>query len=98
MSQEIRVVAFARAKTGQEAALEEAITAVVSASREEAGCRFYTAHLDLDHPGRYVFVERWDSVEALAEHAKTEHFHTFVAAITPLLEGELEVIKLKELA
>ena len=97
MSQEIRVVAIVSAKAGQEAALEAAIAQIVEPSRAEPGCRFYVPHADLEQPSRYVFVERWDSVEALAEHARTEHFQTFAAAIAPLIEGELQVLKLREI-
>ncbi len=96
-SQEIRVVAILQARPGQETALAEAISAIVGPSRAEPGCRFYTPHGDLEVPGRFVFVERWDSLQALDQHARTEHFLTFVATIAPLIQGELQVLKLAEL-
>jgi quinol monooxygenase YgiN len=97
MTEEIRVVAILQARPGKEGEISRAIQAVVPASRAEAGCRFYACHTDQEVAGRFVFVERWDSLDALQKHAQAEHFNTFVATITPLLAGELQVMKLREM-
>ncbi len=97
MSDEIAVVAIVEAKPGREAEVEAAIRACVSATRQETGCLSYAAHADLDAPERFVFVERWASRAALAEHEKTPHLQAFVAALKDLLAAPLQVLVLREL-
>lgn len=40
----------------------------VHRSRAEPGCISHDVHLDCEHPGRLVFVERWADRAALAAH------------------------------
>ncbi len=98
MTEEIRVVAIVEAKPGQEEAVAAAIRACVGPTRAEAGCRFYVPHADLDHPSRFVFVERWASRAALDEHARSPHFLTMAAAFDTLLAAPLQALVLEELA
>ncbi|WKN20424.1 putative quinol monooxygenase [Azotobacter vinelandii] len=98
MSNELRVVAVIQAAPGKERAVAEAIAACVAPSRAEPGCREYVPHRDLQQPGRFVFVERWSDRAALAAHEQTAHFQTLAKALTPLIEGELQVLLLEELA
>lgn len=37
-------------------------------SRAEPGCVDHAVHRDVEHPGRFVFVERWESMDALRAH------------------------------
>lgn len=37
----------------------------------------YDMHESVPDPTKMVFVEQWESLEALAPHGKTEHFKTF---------------------
>lgn len=98
MPQEIAVVAVAQAKPGCEAKLEAAIRLCIPETRKEAGCRLYTVHQDLEHAGRFVFIERWDSREALDAHVKEAHFQAMVKGFEGNLQGELEVSVLRELS
>lgn len=98
MSSEIRVVAIVQAKPGQAPAVARAIAACVASSRAEAGCREYTAHRDREHPDRFVFVERWADGDAMAAHERSAHFQALAQALAPRVQGELQVLKLEELA
>jgi quinol monooxygenase YgiN len=60
-------------------------------SRAEAGCLDYRGYLDAEQPGEFIFVERWDSVDALQEHFRTEHFGRFAAALPDVIAGEPQV-------
>lgn len=98
MSEEIAVVAVAQARSGAEAEVEAAIAPCVIATRREAGCRLYSVHNDLDRPGRFVFIERWASRDALAAHEKEPHFLAMAAAFETRLAEPLQVMILRELA
>lgn len=97
MTSEIRVVAILQAKPGQSASVERALHAIVAPSRAEAACRFYTPHRDPGHEGRYVFIERWASREALAEHEQTAHFKQLLADLDGLLAEPPQIMILEEL-
>ncbi|WP_144946778.1 putative quinol monooxygenase [Pseudomonas oryzihabitans] len=97
MTSEIRVVAILQAKPGQAAAVENALRAIVAPSRAEAACHFYTPHRDPSHEGRYVFIERWASREALAEHEETAHFKQLLSDLDGLLTEAPQVMILEEL-
>lgn len=42
---------------------------------EEPGCLHYTLHRNQAEPEKLVVVERWESAEALAEHAVAPHMN-----------------------
>lgn len=73
MSQ-IEVVAIVKVKAGKEAEAAEAMKACVAPSRAESTNHAYTPHRDLDAPDTMIFIERWDSREALQAHMETPHF------------------------
>lgn len=97
MSQSIAVVAKVDAKPDCIVQVEEAIRICIKATRQESGCLLYTCHSDIHVAGRFVFIEKWVSLEALAEHEKTSHFLTLAETLKPLLAGPLQVSVLQEL-
>ncbi len=54
---------------------------VARASREEAGCIAYQLYEDTEVPNRFVFIEEWESDEALRRHFATPHIAEFMRAI-----------------
>ncbi|MFT8676036.1 MAG: putative quinol monooxygenase [Acetobacter sp.] len=97
MSDEISVVAILKAKPGSEAAVAAAMVAGIAPSRAEAGNRSYVPTRDLDDPHTLIFVERWASREAFAEHLETPHFKTLVATLESLLTAPPAIHTLKAL-
>lgn len=97
MSQPIAVVAIVDAKPEFVAKTESEIKTCVKFTRQEAGCLLYTCHKDLNVPGRFVFVEQWVSLEALAAHEKTPHFLALAEALKPMLSAPLQISVLQEL-
>ena len=49
-------------------------------SRAEPGCLAHAVHRDAEKPSRLVFVERWDSQEALWQHFKVPASRAFAKA------------------
>lgn len=81
MSTDLRVVAFMRARPGQEKAVREAILDCVAPSRREGECLDYDAHVDVDDPALFVVVEHWGSAPARALHLKSDHFKALTRAV-----------------
>ncbi|WP_118179883.1 putative quinol monooxygenase [Paraburkholderia phosphatilytica] len=97
VASEVAVVAISVAKPGHEEALREALEGIVEPTRNEAGALQYDLHRDLREPRRFVFVERWESEEALAVHAKSAHIAAYREQVADWIEhGEIRVLtKLK---
>jgi len=55
--------------------------AVAQASREETGCISYRLYEDTERDNEFVFVEEWESSEALQRHFATSHIREFMRAI-----------------
>ncbi len=70
---DLNVVAVIKAKPGSEAVLQQALTALTSASREEQGCVSYELFQSASEPVAFVTVEKWRSQDDLDAHMKTPH-------------------------
>ncbi|APA85146.1 antibiotic biosynthesis monooxygenase [Paraburkholderia sprentiae WSM5005] len=90
---EIAVVAISVAKPGHEESLREALEGIVEPTRNEEGVLQYDLHRDVQEPRRFVFVERWESQDALAAHAKSAHIQTYKKAAADWIEhAEIRVV------
>jgi quinol monooxygenase YgiN len=76
-----------KVKEGEEKALIKAAAPCIAATRKEKGCITYELNQDLDNPRQFVFYEKWKSIDALAEHLKTEHVKALLAALRDILDG-----------
>jgi quinol monooxygenase YgiN len=54
---------------------------VAAASRAEAGCIGYRLYGDTELEDEFVFIEEWESDEALQRHFATPHISEFMQAI-----------------
>ncbi len=59
----------------------------VQRSRQEPGCLSHAVHRDVEEPLRLIFVETWESREALAVHFRVPGSREFVAAAAKLAAG-----------
>ena len=98
MADKVRVVAESWAQPGQEEALRAVLEAAIGPTRQEAGCLEYVLHEDMAQPGHFVFVEEWESAEALKAHGQTAHIATLRAGAAPLLAKPMVVVRLRHLA
>ena len=53
-------------------------------SRFEPGCLAHNCHIDVEDPDRLMFVEEWDSVDAVRAHFEVPASGTFVAEMRAL--------------
>jgi quinol monooxygenase YgiN len=77
------IVVVGRVSTddAKRAELIEVAHKVASASRAEAGCISYRIYEDTERANEFVFVEEWQSEEALQEHFRTGHIAEFMGAV-----------------
>ena len=69
----IVVIGRVRTDADKREALVRAGQAVAAASRTEAGCISYRLYEDTEIRNEFVFVEEWESNEALQRHFATPH-------------------------
>ena len=75
----VTVVATLRARPGQEAAVREALLALVPITRHEPGCLNYDLHQSPDHPGHFLFHETWETKQHLDLHLARPHIQEVLA-------------------
>lgn len=92
---EIVVVAHARAKEGRGAEAEALLVGLVGPTHNERGCVTYALHRDAADPDHLVFVERWESREALDAHSKAPHLSLLSDVGPMVLTGPVEVTVLE---
>ncbi len=73
MSDPVFVVAHFTANPGSETALRAVLQSFVAPTRREQGCIQYDLCLDADHPGKFTFVEEWESRADLEAHSRSLH-------------------------
>jgi quinol monooxygenase YgiN len=84
----LTLVAFLRAKEGQQLLLEAELRALVAPTRKEEGCLQYDLHRGADHPGTFLFHEVWESREHHVAHTRTPHFLRWNARKDALLASK----------
>src|ERR1700692_2758884 len=77
----IVVVGRVRTDAGKSESLVRIGQAVAAASREEPGCIGYRICEDTEDAKEFVFVEEWESDDALKQHFGTAHIAEFMRAI-----------------
>jgi quinol monooxygenase YgiN len=73
------------AAPGREKDLEQALSALIAPTRGEPGCLAYRLHNDPQHPGRFMFYEKFADQAALDAHIASPHFQNLVKyrAVSP---------------
>lgn len=79
MSSPVIVIAQLEAKPEFAARCREALTPLIAATQQEAGCLRYRLHQSLDNPHGWMLHEEWASEDALIAHQQEPHFIAFVA-------------------
>jgi quinol monooxygenase YgiN len=72
----VHVIATFFAEIGKEEGMERALLEMLEPTRREPGCLRYDLLRSLkgEHYTEFVFVEEWESEEALDAHGRTVHF------------------------
>jgi quinol monooxygenase YgiN len=77
----IVVVGRVQTDAGKRAELVRLGQAVATASRLEQGCISYRLYEDTETENEFVFIEEWESDDALRRHFATAHVAVFMQAI-----------------
>ncbi|MDR1566501.1 MAG: antibiotic biosynthesis monooxygenase [Treponema sp.] len=80
----VRVVASNYIKPENIKAAEPLFREMIAATRKEKGCIEYRLFTQKDASGLFVFIEEWESQEALDKHIASEHFTRIIPRIGKL--------------
>ena len=94
----LTVIASMRARPGREQALREALEALIAPTTQEAGYVNYDLHQGVEDPAVFFFYENWESGEALDAHLAAPHLVDFVGRMDDLLDGALQITRLRRIA
>jgi quinol monooxygenase YgiN len=94
----LTVVAILKAKAGQEAALRQALLAVVPPTRKEKGCLNYDLHEVQQESGRFLFHENWTSRAELDAHLASPHVKALFGQFDALLAEPPQLVFCERLA
>ena len=87
------IVATLKIKDGAQAEFEAVANELVQKSRQEPGCHGYTLWRTAD-ANTYVFVEHYESAEAIDEHMKSDHYRQIGRRLGPFLDGAPDLKRL----
>jgi quinol monooxygenase YgiN len=87
----IVVVGRVRTDADRRADLVRIGQAIARASRSEAGCLGYRLYEDSEADNEFVFVEEWESQQALEKHFGMPHVAEFMQAIRAAIVGPPDV-------
>ncbi|CAG8999488.1 MAG: hypothetical protein CENE_01462 [Candidatus Celerinatantimonas neptuna] len=88
------VVAIAEAKSGDADKLQDAFFSIIPKVRQEPGCLSYQLHIDQTSQHRFVFIEKWENLQALEKHSQTDYFKHMLEQIEPWLVSPMVVHQL----
>lgn len=88
----VGVVATLKVQEGKEADFEAAARDLAKAVRaNEPGNRLYQLFRSKKDKNTYVFMEIYESDEAMKAHGASEHFRTLGAGLAPALAGRPDI-------
>lgn len=93
----VTVIARARARPGQEAALEKELRALIGPTHSEEGCLKYALHRGAQDRRSFLIVERWASKEAFDRHMGEPHVKKLMLAVPGMLEAAPEIVAFEPL-
>jgi quinol monooxygenase YgiN len=90
----IYVVATASVKADKREEFMAGARICIAETVKEAGCVLYDLHASVMDPTRFVFVEKWETREALTAHSKSDHLKAWrkVAGECSAAPTKIEII------
>lgn len=89
----IYVLATLTVKPGSVEALRPAAATCREATLKEGGCLAYELHQSLGDPDKLIFVEKWETREALTAHSRQPHLAAWREASDPhLVSRVIEIV------
>lgn len=93
----LKVVAIAETSPERADELKSICMGLIEPTRKEEGCISYELYQDISNPGRFTFIEEWQSREHLDLHLQTTHLIAAGEAFTKVVTKELLVLMLNKL-
>jgi quinol monooxygenase YgiN len=94
----LKVVAVAETTIEKAGELKKVCLGLIEPTRKETGCLGYELYQDTTNPGKFIFIENWQSKELLDIHLKSPHLVAAGEAFNKILTKELVVLMLNKLA
>lgn len=91
------LLARAHARAGREQEMLDALTSLVTATRQEQGCLTYEPHRGEDDPRLFVMYEVWGSEAHLEAHRQSPHLRHFFKLADSLTDDGISVEQLRPL-
>ena len=89
----IHLIATLHIRPGTTDEVVRLATPCIEATRREDGCLLYDLHQSLTEPSKLVFVEKWESREALERHFREPHLIAWRDAGAPFItEKAIEIV------
>jgi len=93
----LNVVAIAETTADKADELKSICLGLIEPTRKEKGCISYDLYQDTTNPGRFTFIENWQSKEHLDVHLKSTHLVAAGAAFGKIVTKEMVVMMLNKL-
>jgi quinol monooxygenase YgiN len=94
----VHVIAMFVAAAGKEHELGQLLGTLVEPTRREAGCIRYDLLQGIPgESGDFVFVEEWESEEALDAHSRSAHLQEVGKKVGPLLGTPANIARYRQI-
>lgn len=87
----IMVEAKIRAKNGDRDKIISKSEDLIKSTRLESGCISYNLYASTEDNNALMMFEKWENMDALNKHMKTEHFKAFGDAIEEFLAENMNI-------
>lgn len=85
----IKLVVVNKVKAEYVDTICDVVAELVAKSQQEAGCIGYDFVKDVANENTFLFLETWESQEALDVHGTTEHFTTICPKLGTMMESQV---------
>ena len=94
----LKVVAIAETSADKAEELKTICQGLIEPTGKEEGCISYELYQDMENPGKFVFIETWQSKEHLDVHLKTPHLMAGGEAMGKIITTDLVILMLDKLS
>jgi quinol monooxygenase YgiN len=94
----LKVVAIAETSSDKTMELKSVCLGLIEPTRKESGCISYELYEDTTNPGRFTFIEEWESQVHLDAHLKTPHLVAAGEAFGKIVTKDLVILMLNKIA
>ena len=93
----IAVIAKVPVQPGKKEDALAAVKKLMAEVANEEGTLYYTLNIDEKNPDTFVFIERYQDMDALTVHSSTPHFKEFMEKAMAFASGQPEINVVSEI-